>query len=321
MTEEFHKITCDYCKNKSFNSNRYKCLNCSDFDLCSFCFERHVELKDHKLSHLMVMFDSPNNFCGLSIEDSTELDVEFFKQKFQNKEHTDKCKTCDQIIKGVKLKCDICFNYFQCLTCYEQQKKSKNHIFESHPMIVSCKTVLNLDISKIEILKELGHGGYGDVHLARYTNKNGVNNNLALKIIRNKINKNSDYLFKSFLRELDAYNEINGLNILRMIGNTITDEKMYIATEYMEKGSLKDVIEKDRDFGLCERFKVAFGIVSGIVRIHEKGLVHRDIRPDNVLISSDFTAKIGDFGISVGRRPTLAGRSTAGLERPLGRPV
>ncbi|CAF0969142.1 unnamed protein product [Brachionus calyciflorus] len=168
-------------------------------------------------------------------------------------------------------------------------------------MIVCNDKNINLDFSKLTILDRLGEGGFGVVYKAEYNEVESIE--IALK----KINltagvdfkkQEAEVLLKSFLRELDAYIEIKGENILKMIGSCISKNECYIATEYMKNGSLTDMLLGNKNFGFYDRFKVAFGMICGIKRIHENGFMHKDIKPDNVLITNDFSAKIADFGLA-----------------------
>ncbi|CAF0836849.1 unnamed protein product [Brachionus calyciflorus] len=292
MAQRYDHISCDLCDKSDFKTFRYKCLTCQDFDLCGFCFERHKEIKDHKLSHLMFQFNASKIFNATEIDEHANLNLDFLKEKFKDLNHMEKCEICLNKIKGIKLKCDICFDYYQCIDCFEKKNNSNDHIKKNHPMIVCNDTAIELDISRLNFLKNIGKGGYGTVDLNEYKQ-----NDKKLKIAVKKIVAPIDIGFLTYWRELDVHKQIKGENILQMIGNCFSDNTFYIATEYIQKGSLRDVF-KDKNFGLFERFKVAFGMICGIDRMHKNGFVHRDIKPDNVLITEDYCAKIADFGIA-----------------------
>ena len=109
-------------------------------------------------------------------------------------------------------------------------------------------------------------------------------------------------LYNSYIQELNAYKELKGVNILKMFGHCIqaTDNSvnLMIITEFMSKGSLNSLLESEKDLSDRRKFDIVCDIAAGMARIHEHTFIHRDIRPDNILISSNYTAKIGDMGIA-----------------------
>ena len=109
-------------------------------------------------------------------------------------------------------------------------------------------------------------------------------------------------LYKSYTQELNAYTELKGCNILRMFGHCIVKKidsfDLMIVTEFMDKGNLNSLLEKEPDLTYKRRLNIVCDISAGMARIHEHQFIHRDIRPDNILVDKYYTAKIGDMGIS-----------------------
>jgi len=101
---------------------------------------------------------------------------------------------------------------------------------------------------------------------------------------------------------MNAYKELKGVNILKMFGHCIqtkaNEVNLMIVTEFMSKGSLKSLLENETDLSYRRKFDIVCDIAAGMARIHEHQFIHRDIRPDNILIDSNYTAKIGDMGIA-----------------------
>jgi serine/threonine protein kinase len=113
----------------------------------------------------------------------------------------------------------------------------------------------------------------------------------------------AEVLEKSFLKELAAYAELSGAYILKTYGFAAfrqgQNKRYILVMEYMSRGSLANVIkEKGDKVSLRRRLDMARNIASGIRKIHEHGMIHRDIRPDNILVNANFVAKIGDMGIA-----------------------
>ena len=308
---EAHACTCDTCKKSDFTEYRYKCLVCIDFDLCGACFEKRKLSKNHQLNHPMVRFDMPNELFGLKFENS-EISMDNFRKIFKNELHeTVKCDIClTNPMRGLRFKCDTCHDYDVCFECYSKKLSSKEHKFNNHPLLFQGKSVsLELDVENIELIAELGSGAFGTVWKSKLKNLN--DKIVACKVITIKkdqilimqlLGMDPMTLYNSYVQELNAYKELKGVNILKMFGhctNSIENKlELMIVTEFMSKGSLTCLLEKETDLSFRKRFSIAYDIASGMARIHEHHFIHRDIRPDNILIAKDYTAKIGDMGIA-----------------------
>lgn len=126
---------------------------------------------------------------------------------------------------------------------------------------------------------------------------------VACKVISVPQTPEAQLLEKSFLKEISAYAELSGAYILKIYGFTASRQgsgKRYmLIMEYMSNGSLSTVIQdKSEKLSLRRRLDIARNIASGIRKIHEHRMIHRDIRPDNILVNENFVAKIGDMGIA-----------------------
>ena len=138
------------------------------------------------------------------------------------------------------------------------------------------------------------------MHKARWISKNRL---VACKVITVTNLKNAEILEKSFLKEIAAYAELSGAYILKTYGFAACKQgqkKIYmIIMEYMSRGSLANVIEATgSEISLCRKLLMARNIASGMRKIHEHCMIHRDIRPDNILVNENYVAKIGDMGIA-----------------------
>lgn len=167
------------------------------------------------------------------------------------------CDICKIQIKGVRFKCDTCVDYDLCFDCYEQKKSTLSHSASEHPLIFMKEQFLKLDTNEIELVEELAEGGFGKVYKAKLKNSQKL---IACKIIKDKANP------KFALQELYAYNELKGINLLRMFGYAFKDDTLWIITEYMAKGSLASLLEHEKDLSLRRRLDIVCGIVSGMAR-------------------------------------------------------
>jgi serine/threonine protein kinase len=103
---------------------------------------------------------------------------------------------------------------------------------------------------------------------------------------------------------LGAYNELSGAYILKLYGNAVEQPKysggVYkyaLVMEFMSRGSLTSVIQKN-ELSLSCKLDMAWHVASGMKKLHARHMIHRDIRPDNILVNEIYTAKISDMGIA-----------------------
>jgi serine/threonine protein kinase len=153
----------------------------------------------------------------------------------------------------------------------------------------------------------------GYVCIATWRSKN---RRVACKIIEvSGKSSNSSDLQRSFVLELAAYRELSGPYILRTFAYATRElpanrirgstTQFMIVMELMGRGSLQNVLEDESNkLSLRRKLSMARQIASGMRRIHQHGMIHRDIRPDNILVNEDYIAKIGDMGIARVLDPT-----------------
>ena len=297
-------ITCNVCKKDNFTVDRYKCLMCLNFNICGECFESRKVIEPHLNGHPMVRYSGPNEIFGDCIE-TESVTYKKFKDQFSGVVHqTSSCAGCNvKPIVGLRLKCDECNNFDLCSTCFEKNVEENDH--KAHHSILVCHSIQNVNPSDIELLEKLGTGAFGTVHKAKLISKNKI---VACKVFQYNYSHifcgiNMGDLIQSFIRELLAYNEFNSNYIIKTYGSCIVnnnnnDYKFYLLTEFMENGSLATLLTKEPDLSYRCRLSMACNIASGMKRIHEKNFIHRDIRPDNIFVSKNYVAKIGDMGIA-----------------------
>ena len=163
---------------------------------------------------------------------------------------------------------------------------------------LSQPQVLTLDVSMpavpgYEMLGELGRGGMGVVYKARQLKLNRV---VALKmILAGNYASQSDLI--RFLAEAEAVAAVQHPNIVQIFEVSRLNRLPYFTLEYVDGGTLSD---KVRDEPLPPRDAAALveKVARGVQFAHEKGLVHRDLKPDNILVTSDGTPKVADFGLA-----------------------
>ncbi|UJR31530.1 hypothetical protein I4U23_019019 [Adineta vaga] len=294
---EFHRIQCRACSSLRIIGDRYKCLECSDYDLCGRCFDQRRETFHHLNRHAIVHYSGPDEIFGESVMNvKAMITLTAFKEKYHLEEHIDiGCNICKMNpLNGLRFKCDTCHDYNLCVSCMEKRLHD-----QSHPLLAIGKSrFLEIPMNDIELGDELGRGGFGTVYKAKWLSKN---RQVACKIIR--ISPDHAHLEKSFRKELAAYTELSGPYILKTYGYNIQGlsdgtQKCMLIMEYMSRGSLNSVLKQSEKISLRRKVEMACQIASGMRKLHEHHMIHRDIRPENILVTQDYTAKIGDMGLA-----------------------
>ena len=152
-------------------------------------------------------------------------------------------------------------------------------------------------ISRYEIEKEIGRGAMGVVYLAHDP---VINRNIALKTIdiANSLDAaKREELTRRMLTEVRSAGRLNHQNIVT-IYDYGEDILPFVVMEYVEGESLESLRKKKGKLSMDELYPVVQGVASGIDYAHSMGIVHRDIKPDNILITKEFIPKIADFGIA-----------------------
>lgn len=155
-------------------------------------------------------------------------------------------------------------------------------------------------VSHYKVLEKIGQGGMGEVYLAEDTE---LNRKVAIKFL--PLQYVSDRDFKTrFKREGQAAAALNHPNIITIHEVSEYEGRPYLAMEYVEGGSLKDLIGADR-MSVAQVTNLAAQISEGLAKAHQTGIVHRDIKPQNILIDADGRPRICDFGLAKLRREVM----------------
>ena len=170
----------------------------------------------------------------------------------------------------------------------------------------------DLFASRYELLSTLGKGGMGVVYLAR---DQQLDEDVALKVLRPDVMKEDPTLLDRFKQEIKLARKITHRNVLRTHDFGEAGSVPYISMEFLEGVTLKDLIKNRGALPLGVGLSIAKQMCHGLGAAHDQGVVHRDIKPQNMLILPETgELKIMDFGIS--RRtevePGTSGLTTAG---------
>lgn len=150
-----------------------------------------------------------------------------------------------------------------------------------------------MTVSHYRIEKKIGAGGMGEVFLAEDTR---LNRKVALKFLPAEFTFDPNVKTR-FIREAQAAAALNHPNIITVYEVAEFQNRIFLAMEYVEGESLKDVLA-EKECRLSEIIDIAMQICQGLAKAHQAGIVHRDIKPQNILIDLDGRVRIVDFGLA-----------------------
>jgi tRNA A-37 threonylcarbamoyl transferase component Bud32 len=158
------------------------------------------------------------------------------------------------------------------------------------PPLIGAGTVLG----GCRIIRRIGRGGMAEVYLARHV---ALDMDVALKVMRQHPERDRR-IAQRFLREARAAAQLSHENIVQIRNVGRENDIQFIEMEYISGGSLAELVKNApfTDFALT--VKLLRGAATGIAAAHAKGIVHRDIKPDNLMIAGDGRIKVVDFGLA-----------------------
>jgi len=147
---------------------------------------------------------------------------------------------------------------------------------------------------RYEIQEIIGVGGMAVVYKA-YDNLE--NRTVAVKILKEEFTSNDEFL-RRFKNESKAIAMLSHPNIVKVHDVSFGDLIQYIVMEYIEGITLKEFIEKEGSLRWKDAVHFTLQILKGLQHAHDKGIVHRDVKPQNIMVLADGTIKVTDFGIA-----------------------
>lgn len=147
---------------------------------------------------------------------------------------------------------------------------------------------------RYEIIKTIGEGGMANVYLA---NDTILERNVAIKVLRGDLS-NDEKFIRRFKREALSVSNLSHPNIVEVYDVGEEEGNYYIVMEYIDGKTLKQQLQKRGALTLTEVLDIMGQLADGLAHAHEAYIIHRDIKPQNIMIQDNGLIKITDFGIA-----------------------
>ena len=148
--------------------------------------------------------------------------------------------------------------------------------------------------NRYRLTEQIGMGGMAIVYKAVDLR---TGHNVAVKVLRPEYNEDREFISR-FQREADAASKMTHHNIVNLLDVGMDGDNRYLVMEYVQGKTLKAVIQERGKLSAPLACQIAIRILSALEHAHRNGIVHRDIKPQNILVHEDGHIKVADFGIA-----------------------
>jgi serine/threonine kinase 38 len=176
----------------------------------------------------------------------------------------------------------------------QSESKTNSHSSYNLKIINQINTTIGLSISQFTSIQIIGKGAFGEVRVCKF---NPTNEIVAVKIIpKGEISRKNQLKHIRVERDILAYNKSEWIVDLKF--SFQDDDFLYLIMEYMPGGDLMSLLMKEDIFTEDTARLYCAELVLAIEAVHDLKAIHRDIKPDNILIDSEGHIKLSDFGLS-----------------------
>ena len=158
-------------------------------------------------------------------------------------------------------------------------------------VLVCCRRISLETIGRYEVIDRVGHGGMGVVYQARDPH---IGRLVAVKLL----NVSDEGVYERFLQEARSAGQLKHRNIVTIYDYGEFESTPFIVMEFIEGTTLGELIRTDRTLSLPRKLELIGDLAAGLDYAHNKGVVHRDVKPANVMIDREGVLKILDFGLA-----------------------
>ncbi len=157
----------------------------------------------------------------------------------------------------------------------------------------SSKAAVLQSLGNYDLLEKIAEGGMGAIYRGRHRPSGRV---VAIKIMPPHMAANPTLLSR-FEQEFRAASRLDHPNVVRALDYNDTGDTPYLVMEFVDGESLGQKLERDGRMPEAEAIRIIAQVAQGLHRAHKHNLIHRDVKPDNILLTSDGVAKLADLGL------------------------
>ena len=157
------------------------------------------------------------------------------------------------------------------------------------------------------VTARIAHGGMATVYQATDTR---LDRQVALKVMHAELARDEEFV-RRFIGEAKSVARLSHQNVVAVFDQGSDGPFLYLAMEYVPGRTLKEVLRDSGRFSPATALEIMTGVLDGLAAAHASGIVHRDVKPENVLLTADGRIKVADFGLA--RAHSAAGHTRAGL--------
>ena len=157
------------------------------------------------------------------------------------------------------------------------------------------------------VTARIAHGGMATVYRAMDTR---LDREVALKVMHVELARDDDFV-RRFIGEAKSVAKLSHQNVVAVYDQGADGPFLYLAMEYIHGRTLRQLLRERGWFSPVAALDIMTGVLDGLAAAHASGIVHRDVKPENVLLTADGRVKVADFGLA--RAQAAAGQTRAGL--------
>ena len=153
---------------------------------------------------------------------------------------------------------------------------------------------IDIDIPGYTVIERVGSGGMGTVFKARQLSMDRI---VALKILNERYSNNAEFVDR-FIREARAAGKLNHPNVIHVHDISRANGRHYFSMEFIDGPSVRELLKKEKRLEVNKALDIVLQAAKALEFAHENRIVHRDIKPDNIMLTREGIVKIADLGIA-----------------------